>query len=624
MCDPPLSDGRENAGRDRCYLKSEKVRTANDGPLSDEAIREELKRLLESAIFSQSDRLGRFLRFTVEQVLEGNQDALKEYAIGTEVYDRKPPYHPSRDSIVRSEARRLRAKLKEYYEGEGKHDPIFIYFRLGSYAPVFRSREMLEREEKTSDDSNGGSAASPAGTAIAVIPFAAPSGSEFASTVAQGITDELVHRLMRAEGCRVIAASSMMHLGAQTADIPLLVEKLGVQIVFEGTVRLESNRIRVTARMVDADGFQMWSQQFEAEGEPEGLFRVQEQIASAMVSRVAPRCPITRLIPSSTNPVNLKRYPAILAAEALLEEGSVADVEGALKRFEAIAIADPEYARPYCGIAQCFYWMAQRGAPDSANFVARAKEAAERAMALEPSMIEAHTAYACALAMDWQWSEAEGEFERALTLGSHQGTYRQYSAFLSVLGRYDEAWSYLQIAQQLDPFSYRQKVSYARFLYVSRLYEEAVEHFARPSYGPLPLEVSALRALIEAQLGRHTEAMKLAQTLQRNVGGQPFFRSLIAEVVARCGEIEVAIKMIDDRRLFAPETPLSNFRRASLAVAIGDQKRAGRYLNQAFEEREAELPWAAVEPGFDEMRENEEFRSIVEAVVKSAPRAVRV
>ncbi len=559
-------------------MKSEKVRTANDGPLSDEAIREELKRLLESAIFSQSDRLGRFLRFTVEQVLEGNQDALKEYAIGTEVYDRKPPYHPSRDSIVRSEARRLRAKLKEYYEGQGKHDPIFIYFRLGSYAPVFRSREMLEREETTSDNSNGGSAASHAGTAIAVIPFAAPSGSEFAFAVAQGITDELVHRLMRAEGCRVIAMSSMMHLGAQTADIQVLAEKLGVQIVFEGTVRLESNRIRVTARMVDADGFQMWSQQFEAEAEPEGLFRVQEQIASAMVTRVAPRCPIARLIPSSTNPVNLKRYPAILAAEALLEEGSVADVEGALKRFEAIAIADPEYARPYCGIAQCCYWIAQRGARDSANFVARAKEAAERAMALEPSMIEAHTAYACALAMDWQWTEAEGEFERALTLGSHQGTYRQYSAFLSVLGRYDEAWSYLQIAQQLDPFSYRQKVSYARFLYVSRLYEEAVEYFARPSsYGPLPLEVSALRALIEVQLGHHTEALKLAQTLQRNVGGQPFFRSLIAEVVARCGEIEVAIKMIDDRRLFAPETPLSNFRRASLAVAIGDKKRAGRY-----------------------------------------------
>jgi hypothetical protein len=92
--------------------------------------------------------LGRFLSFTVEQVLQGKQDALKEYAIGTEVFDRKPSYRSSRDSIVLSEARRLQTKLKEYYEGEGKHDPIFIYFRLGSYVPVFRSREMLEREER--------------------------------------------------------------------------------------------------------------------------------------------------------------------------------------------------------------------------------------------------------------------------------------------------------------------------------------------------------------------------------------------------------------------------------------------------------------------------------------------
>jgi hypothetical protein len=75
------------------------------------------------------------------------------------------------------------------------------------------------------------------------------------------------------------------------------------------------------------------------------------------------------------------------------------------------------------------------------------------------------------------------------------------------------------------------------------------------------------------------KALKLAQTLQRNVGGQPFFRSLIAEVVARCGEIEVAITMIDDRRLFAPETPLSNFRRASLAVAIGGRSKSRRKIS---------------------------------------------
>jgi hypothetical protein len=108
--------------------------------ISEQEIREEVSRVLGSSIFVQSDRLSRFLRFTVETTLSGNAETLKEYLIGTEVYDRKPPYHPSADSIVRSEARRLRSKLNQYYESAGKEDPVFIYYRRGSYVPVFRQR----------------------------------------------------------------------------------------------------------------------------------------------------------------------------------------------------------------------------------------------------------------------------------------------------------------------------------------------------------------------------------------------------------------------------------------------------------------------------------------------------
>jgi hypothetical protein len=84
-----------------------------ENKIAREAISEELSRILESSIFIQSDRLGRFLRYTVDTTLEGNAESLKEYVIGTEVYERRPPYHPSVDSIVRSEARRLRIKLKQ-------------------------------------------------------------------------------------------------------------------------------------------------------------------------------------------------------------------------------------------------------------------------------------------------------------------------------------------------------------------------------------------------------------------------------------------------------------------------------------------------------------------------------
>jgi hypothetical protein len=160
----------------------------SEGEIAQEAIREEVSRILESPIFVQSDRLGRFLRFTVETTVAGQGETLKEYLIGTEVYDRKPPYHPSSDSIVRSEARRLRNKLRQYYESLGKDDPIFIYYRTGSYVPAFRPQRPEDRRCLTT------------------------------------------HRALRellTEG-----------LITQAVDLSSVARRLDVQIVFEGTVRV--------------------------------------------------------------------------------------------------------------------------------------------------------------------------------------------------------------------------------------------------------------------------------------------------------------------------------------------------------------------------------------------------
>jgi hypothetical protein len=122
-----------------------RTESGDEMQIDHQAIREELARILDSPIFAQSERLARFLRFTVETTLAGAAATLKEYLIGTEVYDRKPPYHPSVDSIVRSEARRLRNKLRQYYESAGKDDPVFIYYRTGSYVPAFRCNRAEKR-----------------------------------------------------------------------------------------------------------------------------------------------------------------------------------------------------------------------------------------------------------------------------------------------------------------------------------------------------------------------------------------------------------------------------------------------------------------------------------------------
>ncbi len=164
----------------------------SEGEIAQEAIREEVSRILESPIFVQSDRLGRFLRYTVETTLAGGAETLKEYLIGTEVYGRKPPYHPSVDSIVRSEARRLRTKLKEYYESVGRNDSVLIYYRPGSYVPAFRRRDNQE---------SGGLAMDRAWSEL--------------------LTEGLV---------------------AKALEVPSASREINLQIVFEGTVRVLRTR----------------------------------------------------------------------------------------------------------------------------------------------------------------------------------------------------------------------------------------------------------------------------------------------------------------------------------------------------------------------------------------------
>jgi hypothetical protein len=214
---------------------------------------------LRSPIFVRSDRLGRFLRFTIEETLSGNAESLKEYVIGTEVYDRKADYQTRDDSIVRTEARRLRTKLNEYYGCEGQNDPIFIYYRTGSYAPVFRVRNGTNAYSLIEEITSVDFLIDGFGISIAVLPFRDCSASSLSATCAQGITRELTHEFMRTEGVRVTSASSVAQLSAQAFDVPALAQKLGVQIVFEGTVREENRRIRVTARVVNSNGFQIWS-----------------------------------------------------------------------------------------------------------------------------------------------------------------------------------------------------------------------------------------------------------------------------------------------------------------------------------------------------------------------------
>jgi TolB-like protein len=124
------------------------------------------------------------------------------------------------------------------------------------------------------------------GRGIAVLPFVDPSGGDLSTACAQVITDELIHQLVRTDGVRVAAASSLAPLVAKAMDVRSVARKLDVQIVFEGTARQDNKLLHITSRIVNAaDGFQIWSERVDTEPDPQGLSKVSERIASSLVTR---------------------------------------------------------------------------------------------------------------------------------------------------------------------------------------------------------------------------------------------------------------------------------------------------------------------------------------------------
>jgi TolB-like protein len=580
--------------------------------IPEKEIRSQLALILQSDFFVQSDRLGRFLRFTVENALSGNSHVLKEYVIGTEVYDRKTPYHPSQDSIVRTEARRLRTKLKEYYESNGKDDPIFIYLRPGTYVPVFRRNEKSSNGDFKQTFTNGGLLAEGEGVSLAVLPFTDLSGHPLSSLCAQGITDELAHAFARTEGIKVASATSVAKLAALPRDIPSLARELGVQFVIEGSVRADNNRLRITSRVLNSDGFQLNSQRFETEVNPESIFQIEEQIARAFISRARPEQSHIRHRKATAGALMLSVYPLIIQAEAHLDEGAAVDMQSALVKFQQAAQLAPDFARIFCGISQCHVEMILRGIYPFSAALAEAKDAALQAVERDPYMIESYSCLGCVQTLEWKWQEAEASFKKALQQGTHVGVARQYALFLAATRRFDEAAYYLEIAQRTDPFSFRQKIARAKFLFLSRQYEEGAKLASGPLvYGPYPVEALLYIAFMNALRGKKDEARHVAESIRPDSGAQLPMMAGMAEALMMSGEKAHAHRLAKDFRLLASPPPISRFRQALLALSLEETSMALSLLLAAAEAREPELLWIAVDPRFDPIREEPGFKRVV-------------
>lgn len=605
--------------------------------MSDE-IRAELARVVRSTGFVSAGRLAPFLTFVVERALAG--EPVKESVIGVEVFGRPADYDPRLDPIVRVEARRLRSRLAEYYAGPGADDRIVIQLPKGAYTPAFGTRADVVPDETPAVVPEASVARArrwpwtlaaavvlglgvggafqvvrrspPVPPSVAVLPFVNLSDDASNEYFSEGLAEEIIDRLARIPGLRVVARSSSFRFRGAPRDLREVGRALGATAVVEGSVRRAGDRLRVTARLVNvADGFHLWSRSFERK--PSDVFAIQDDIARAIASSLRVELRVG-FEPRPAPPTgSLDAYHLYLEGRYHRNHEALAGLELAADRFERAAEADPRYAAAHAALAETyaiFAYYRLRPAPEA---WAKARTAADRALAVDPTVAVAHAVRGLATALDeWRWDEAEPFFRRAVELDPRSCDVRVAWVWGLLLprGRVAEAAEQADEAIALDPGSSLAHQMRSFVLLVQGRLEEAIGSYRRsaelnPSHGDIQWDLG----MALAYAGRKEEASRQFR-LGGNIHGGGGWRPGAAEY-ALLGEPGKAREVIEGWPGFHDQRPI--FISYSYGL-LGDDDAAALWLQRAYEERDPQVIWAKVDPRLASVRRDPRIRAVIRKI----------
>jgi TolB-like protein/Tfp pilus assembly protein PilF len=570
-----------------------------------EDVRDQVARILASGIFADSQRMSRFLQFAVDEVLNGNAGRLKEIVIGAEVFDRGSRYDPRVDPIVRVEARRLRTKLSAYYDGPGKHDPVILEFPKGQYSPIFKKLSASPPEPLVEPE--------PVNSAtIAVLPFSNLSPQPDSSYFSDGMTEELIHALTRISGLRVVAWNTAAQLRDKQDDVGSIRRQLGVAHVLRGSVRNSGERLRIAAQLIDtATGQYVWSQTWDRQ--IQDVFAIQAEIAASIATTLK----LKFWKPADKRPPDPETYRLCLQGRFHARERTAEGFRRSLVCFERALSIDSDCAPAYAGLADTYTLIAEYSLASPAEYMPRARAAAQRALELDPLSGEAHAAQALILTFDWRWEEAEYRFRRSLELNhGNANAHHWYGIdFLAMHGRLEEAIIEIETARELDPLSSIILEGWAFLKTLARRYDEAIERYNElirldPSF--YKGYTSLGRAYLQKRM--YAAAIAKAETGRSLAGTVPSILGLLGEAHARSGNHAEARRLLAELREMIPSQPVHSSSFAIIHLGLGEKDEALTWLERAVDNHEPQACSFKMHPVYDEVRGEPRFQALLSRI----------
>jgi len=565
--------------------------------MNPEAVSAQLARILASPQFAHSERLSRFLKLAVEVAQRG--EALKEYRIGVDVFDRGKNFDPRTDPIVRVQAAKLRSKLLEYYAGDGTSDALVISVPKGSYAAEIRAAERAPPPTEPP--------AKPATeTRVAVLPFVSMSAEQENEHFADGLTEELINRLAQVPMLQVVARTSAFRFKNRRQDLREVGALLSVGLIVEGSVRRAGDQVRVTAQLVDvATGYHQLSRTYQRQFTD--VFALQDELAQAVVDEITLKKDARSRVRKSSPPSDFGAY--MVYQRAMLALGlPFGDHHRTEQLFREALALDPKFSPAWGGLATAYWLLSWYRQMPATEAMPRCKQAALKTLELDNQAAEGH----CALGIvesgfEWNWSSAETRFERAIELQPGLAIIYPFYAVgcLMPQRKVEKAVAMIERSLALDPFNPLFLIigaliyAYAgRYEDVHRLHSLGKDlNPAQPPTGP----VNALTHELEGRLDAAIEGYAV-------YAARPDMTSFMGHALARAGRIEEA-KACIERLLALPAPPALEVARVFLGLREADE--ALRWLEKAVAQRAVHLILVPADPRFDWLRQDPRYAEVM-------------
>jgi len=428
---------------------------------------------------------------------------------------------------------------------------------------------------------------SPQRVMLAVLPFANLSGDAHEDYFADGLTEEMIAQLGQLQPAKlgVIARTSTVRYKDTKETAAQIGRELGVGYLLEGSVRRGGERVRITAQLIQTEEqTHLWAQTYERP--LTDVLSIQREIAE----RITHSLSIQLLSPATSIPasshVNFESYDKYLLGLHELGKGTRESGNKAIQYFQEGIAKDPNDARLYAALAGAYDAITTYYS-SPAEVMPRAKEAALRAVGLDPNLASAHVRLGYVrLFFDWDWPAAEVEYRRALEINpSLPEAQLGYANYLATLGHFDEAISRVQQAYLFDPLALESRNEALWIYFFSGRMPEMVEQCQKtielePDAG-LP---HAMLALAHAQMGQRAETLRAAENAIR-LANSPSVMTTTAAALARVGQRHEAKQLLGKALEQAKERYVCRFLVADAYVELGDKERALESLEQGFLQR---------------------------------------